>query len=73
MNEAVRNIKSVLNLSTEKAVDLATINPAKVLKIDDKKGSIALGKDADFAVIDADFNVYMTVANGLVVYNNLKK
>ena len=68
MNEAVRNIKSVLNLSLEKAVDLATINPAKVLKIDDQKGSI---KDADFAVIDKDFNVYMTVANGLVVYNKL--
>ena len=71
MNEAVRNIKSVLNLSLEKAVDLATINPAKVLKIDDQKGSIALGKDADFAVVDADFNVYMTVANGVVVYNKL--
>lgn len=71
MNEAVRNIKSVLNLSLENAVDLATINPAKVLKIDDQKGSIALGKDADFAVVDADFNVYMTVANGVVVYNKL--
>jgi len=71
MNEAVRNAQEVLNLSMEKAVDLATINPAKVLKIDDKKGSIALGKDADFAVVDKDFNVYMTVSNGLVVYNNL--
>lgn len=71
MNEAVRNAQEVLNLSMEKAVDLATINPAKVLKIDDKKGSISLNKDADFAVVDRDFNVYMTVANGVVVYNNL--
>ena len=68
MNEAVRNAQEVLNLSMEKAVDLATINPAKVLKIDDKKGSIALGKDADFAVVDKDFNVYMTVSNGQVIY-----
>lgn len=71
MNDAVRNAQEVLNLTIEKAVDLATINPARVLKVDDKKGSIAVSKDADFAVIDKDFNVYMTVAKGKVVYNIL--
>ena len=35
-------------------------------------GSCDLGKDADFVVVDKDFNVYMTVVNGNVVYNNLK-
>ena len=52
----------------EKAIDLATINPAKVLYVDKEKGSIAVGKDADFAVIDKNLNVYMTVVNGKVVY-----
>ena len=61
----------ILDLELTKAIDLATINPARVLKIDDKKGSIAVGKDADFAVIDKDLNVYLTVANGKVVYNAL--
>ena len=68
MNDAIKNMMGVIGLSMEKAIDLATINPARVLKIDDKKGSIAIGKDADFAVIDKDFNVYMTVVNGKVVY-----
>ena len=26
------------------------------------------GKDADFAVVDKDFNVYMTVSEGHIVY-----
>lgn len=68
MNDAIKNIKEVIGLSMEKAIDLATMNPAKVLGIWDKKGSIAIGKDADFAVIDKDFNVYMTVSNGNIVY-----
>ena len=72
MNDAIKNMQDVIGLTMEKAIDLATINPAKVLGIADSKGSIALGKDADFAIIDKDYNVYMTVSNGNVVYNNLK-
>ena len=68
MNVALQNVSKVLGLSIDKAVDLCTINPAKCLHIADKKGSISLGKDADFAVIDKDFNVYMTVSNGNIIY-----
>lgn len=68
MNVALQNVSKVLGLSLNKAVDLCTINPARCLHIDSNKGSIALGKDADFAVIDKDFNVYMTVSNGNIIY-----
>ncbi len=68
MNDAIRNIISVLNIPLTEAIDLATVNPAKNLGIFDTKGSIALGKDADFAVIDKDLNVYMTVSNGNIIY-----
>lgn len=68
MQNAVRNVMKVLNLTLEDAVDLATINPARNLKIDSDKGSIRVGKDADFAVIDRDLNVYMTVRGGRVIY-----
>lgn len=73
MNDAIRNMQGVIRLSMEKAIDLATINPARVLGIDNQKGSIALGKDADFAIIDKDYNVYMTVSNGRVVFDKLTK
>ena len=68
MNDALRNIRKVLNTSFEDTIDFATKNPAKNLHIFDKKGSIKEGKDADFAVVDKDFNVYMTVSEGHIVY-----
>ncbi len=68
MNEAVRNIKKVMDLSMEDAIDLATVNPAKNISVFDKKGSIKVGKDADFVIVDKDFNVYETIRGGVSVY-----
>ena len=68
MNEAVRNIKNVLKISLTDAIDMATINVARHMKIDNITGSIKLGNNADFAVVDKDLNVYMTIVNGQIVY-----
>ncbi len=68
MNNALRNIKNVLELSMEDTINMATKNPAMNLYVYDKKGSIKEGKDADFAVIDENFNVYMTISEGNVVF-----
>jgi N-acetylglucosamine-6-phosphate deacetylase len=69
MDDAIRNIKNVLGVSLEEAIDFATINPARNIYIDDRKGSIKVGKDADFAVIDEDINVYKTIRGGKVIYS----
>ncbi len=69
MNEAVRNFKNTTGVSFTDAVDCATIYPARCIHVDDKKGSIEMGKDADFTVVDKDFNVYMTICRGKVVYS----
>jgi N-acetylglucosamine-6-phosphate deacetylase len=53
------------------AVQMATYNPAKIINIDDRKGSILVGKDADLAVIDQDLNVYATFLEGSIIYDNL--
>ncbi len=37
-------------MSQEEAIKLATLNPAIALKIEDKVGSIKVGKDADFVI-----------------------
>lgn len=68
MNKGLNNLKTVTGLSITEVVDLATKNPAINLGIYDEKGSIALNKDADFTVIDKDFNIYMTVNRGTVIY-----
>ena len=68
MNEAVRNIKNVLNLTMEEAINLATINPSKNINVFDQKGSIKVGKDADFVIVDKDFNVFETIRGGNTIY-----
>lgn len=68
MNVGVKNIMKVLNLSIEDAIDLATINPARVLNIDKHTGSIKPGKAADGVIIDRELNVYATIVNGELLY-----
>ena len=47
---------------------MASLNPAKTLKIDHLTGSIAVGKAADIAVLDGLYNVRRTYVNGACVY-----
>jgi N-acetylglucosamine-6-phosphate deacetylase len=68
MNTALKNLSDVTGYDLVDIIDLATKNPARNLHIYNQKGSIATGKDADFAVIDKGFNIYMTVSNGNVIY-----
>ena len=68
MNIAVKNMVEKAGMSLTDACDLATINPAKVIGIDDEAGSIREGKRADFAVLDDKFNVLYTVCGGKIIY-----
>ena len=68
MNRAVENIVNKVGVPFLKAVDFATINPAKNLGIDSEVGSIKVGKRADFTVINDKFDVLMTVRDGEIVY-----
>jgi len=54
-----------MRLSRREAVAMATINPARFLKIADRKGSLEAGKDADCVVLDEGFNVVETVIGGV--------
>jgi len=68
IDRCVRNMVKFVGLSIQDAVKMATINPAKVMGVDDKKGSLAEGKDADMVILDEDVNVVMTVVGGRIVY-----
>ena len=52
------------------AIKMATVNPAKVIGVDDRKGSLTRGKDADIVVLDEGLSVIMTLVEGRVVYEN---
>ncbi len=55
-------------ITLENAVKMASITPATAMGIDDSFGSISVGKNADFVVLDSDLNVIATYKNGEKVY-----
>ncbi len=52
------------------AIQMITATPARVMGIDNKKGSIVIGKDADFVIFDENIEVSHTIINGKVVYES---
>lgn len=68
MERALKNFMRFTNLSLPEAVRAATLNPARLLGLEQKKGSIAVGKDADLVVFDEDFNVHYTILGGEIIY-----
>ena len=52
----------------EQAVQMATLNPARVMGISDKKGSLECGKDADIVIFGENIEVFATIVGGRKVY-----
>lgn len=53
--------------SLEQAVKMMTQTPASIIGMTDR-GSIALGKRADFTVFDKDINVLAVISGGTIIY-----
>lgn len=68
MNIAIKNVVEKCGVPLTTAIDYASINPAKNLKLDKSMGSISLNKCANFAVLDKDFNVKLTIRDGNIIY-----
>ena len=47
---------------------MVSVNPAKQLNIFDRKGSIAIGKDADIVVLNDQNEVALTYCRGVLSY-----
>ncbi|MEG0479983.1 MAG: amidohydrolase [Clostridium sp.] len=62
-------------VSNEDALKMITINPAKILGIDKRVGSIEIGKDGDIVIFDGDpldarTNVKYTIVDGKIAYTS---
>jgi imidazolonepropionase-like amidohydrolase len=74
--EAAKTIKYG-GMGEEEALKMVTINPAKMLRVDDKVGSIKVGKDADLVLwSDHPLSVYAkaekTIVDGTVYFDRDK-
>jgi N-acetylglucosamine-6-phosphate deacetylase len=68
MIRGVRNMIEMCGLSLVEAVHMASLNPARALRIDQCKGTIAPGMDADLVVLTPDLSVQETWVGGRQVY-----
>jgi N-acetylglucosamine-6-phosphate deacetylase len=68
LDKAVRNMVNIVGLSFIEAIRMVTINPAKCLGIEDKKGSLELGKDADIVILNKKLEVNATLVKGKIIY-----
>lgn len=66
----VRTMVNIAEVPLEEAVRMMTLTPACMMKIDQQKGSIQKGKDADFVIFDDNINVSHTILGGNVIYEN---
>lgn len=68
MNDAVKNLVTKCGADIGYAIDCATYNPAKNLGLEQEYGIIREGAFADFALLDDNFNVALTVVGGEIAY-----
>ena len=68
MLKAVQNCVDFCDISFEEAINMATLYPAQVLQIEDKKGQVAVGFDADLCILNAEGDVLATYIRGNRVF-----
>lgn len=64
----VRTMVQLARVPLVEAIRMMTTTPARIMKVDDRKGAIAAGKDADLVIFDDDINVRLTMVGGKIVY-----
>lgn len=69
MERLIRTVMSKADLSLTEAVKMVTYNPASVMGIQDHKGKLCVGYDADFAVFNDAIEIACTIIGGRTVYS----
>lgn len=70
LNRGVWNVYTNSNIPLNECVNCATLNPATVIGVQDKKGSLEVGKDSDIIITDENFNIKKTIIGGEVRYES---
>lgn len=64
INQGLRILVEEAMVPFNYAINSCTINPARCIGVDDRKGAIGVGKDADLVVLDNDYSVIQTYCMG---------
>ena len=64
INEGLRNLVEKAGVPWQAAINSCTINPARLIGMEERKGSIRTGKDADLVVLRDDYSVAAAFVRG---------
>ena len=64
LSVALKNMVQFTGLPFQKVLRMVTLNPAKLLSIQDRKGSLKRGSDADMVILDKELNVKEVFVKG---------
>lgn len=67
--QALHNLMSFTSQSLACVLPLLTENPAKLVGLWERKGSLDAGKDADFLILDQNYQIVRTYVKGVCVYH----
>lgn len=70
MNYMVKTVMESTGSGLAAAVRMASYNPARLIGLGDRKGSLEPGKDADLTAFDEGLNVRFTMVEGSVVHQS---
>jgi N-acetylglucosamine-6-phosphate deacetylase len=63
----VRTMRDLSGAPLPAAVAMMSLTPARLLGLDRRKGSIAVGKDADLVIFDEEVNIHMVMVRGEII------
>lgn len=64
MNRGLKILVEQVMVPFDSALNSCTINPARCLRVDDRKGALCVGHDADIVVLDDGYEVLQTYCRG---------
>ncbi|MGL4453896.1 MAG: N-acetylglucosamine-6-phosphate deacetylase [Sarcina sp.] len=70
LDNAVRNVFQNTEYPLNEVVKMASYNPARHCKVDDRKGQIKEGFDADLLLFDENIDIKKVFVNGRLVHEN---
>ena len=68
MNDVTKRMMNFTGCSYENIVQMACVNPAEMAQVQNRKGTLTVGKDADVVLMSSNWDVMVTVVNGKEVY-----
>jgi len=69
LTKAMKNVSKWCELSVPNIVKMVTLNPARILGLEKRMGSLKEGQQANLVIFDGEFNIKKTVLKGQEVYS----